>query len=80
MDFESKKQRLYRERDRTLRQYRGDIVRARTALEYAKIDLKHGYRSDSLESLQDVAEYRGSALWWYARYRKKCQQIANLEN
>ena len=42
MDFESKKQRLSRERDLALRQYRGDIARARTALEYAKIDLKHG--------------------------------------
>lgn len=79
MDFESKRAQRYREmRGLALRQFRANIKLAKIELEYAKIDRKHGYRADYLESLQNVAEYRGSALWWYARYRKMCQQIGNL--
>ena len=80
MDFEANMLQRYRAmRDVALRQFRGNIGRAKTALDYAKIDRKHGYMAEYLESLENVAYYRENALWWYARYQKKCQQIAELE-
>ena len=81
MDDEAKRLKRYMEmRDIALRHCHANISRAKTALDYAKIDRKHGYSADHLESLQNVAYYRENALWWFARYKKKCQQIAELEN
>ena len=77
MDAENKRLQRYSEmRGVAMRQCRADIVRAKTELEWAKIDRKHGHRDDYLESLQNVAYYRESALWWFARYKKNCQRIA----
>ena len=81
MDDKTTKLRLYRDfRDLALRQCREYIARAKAELQWAKIDRKHGYRNDNLESQQSAAYYRKKALWWYARYQQKCQQIAELEN
>lgn len=81
MDFDNYMFRRYCDmRDLALRQLRHNIGRAKTQLDWAKIDRKHGYRTDYLESLKNVAYYREEAMWWYARYKKKCKQIADLEN
>ena len=80
MEDENKRLKRYLEmRDLALRRCHDNISRARTALDYAKIDRKHGYRADHLESMQKATSYRENALWWFARYQKNCQQIAELE-
>ena len=81
MDFETKRAKRYRVmRDLAMRRYSDNIVRAKKELEWAKDDRKHGYRVDHLDCLNYAAHYREEALWWYARYKKKCEQIAELEN
>ena len=66
-------------RDFALSKVRDHIVLAKIDLQWAETDRRHGHRDEHLESMRLVAHHREQALWWYARYQKKCQQIAELE-
>lgn len=76
MSTKDKKQACY---DFALRKYRQHITCALADLDWAKIDRRVGCHDAWLESMACVAHHREKALWWYARYQKKCQQIAELE-
>lgn len=80
MDVKTKRlQRYYERRDFALSKVEDHIVLAKIDLQWAEKDRKHGLREEHLESMRLVAHHREKALWWYARYQKKCQQIAELE-
>ena len=80
MDIKTKKlQRYVERRNFALRKYHDHIAWAKMDLKWAKVDREHGHHEEYMESLQCVAHHREKALWWYARYQQKCQQIAELE-
>lgn len=80
MSTKDKKRARYEERKEfALTKYRQHITWALVDLEWTKIDRRAGWRDFQLESLARVAQHREKALWWYARYKKYCGKIAQLE-
>lgn len=80
MDTKKKLERCYARKAIAEGHYREYMELARMSLDWAKVDHAKGHRDLWLESLEGAGHYRRKALEWYARYQKKCQQIAELED